>query len=141
VAEDDYDREFVKPVGIPGAQVRIGYSRDGGEVTAFVVQLEAHLDVDGAAGDAGEWVEVVRSDHHSTAAGGHDVTREGIHLDVYRGGEKDHSEHLTGPLPADIGFTEAEERITDHAERYVERYREWHRNNRNGSGRPNGPSR
>lgn len=134
----EYDREFVKPVGIPGARVRIGYSRDRSEVTAFVVQLEYQLTDDGAAS---EWVEVVRSDHDSTSEGGHDVTREGVHLDVYCGGEKNHSESLMGPLPSDVGFNEAEERITDRAERYVERFREWHRNNRNGSGRPNGPSK
>jgi hypothetical protein len=137
----EYDREFVKPVSIPGARVRIGYSRDRDEITAFVVQLEFQLTDDGAAGEAGEWVEVVRSDHDSTAEGGHDVTREGLHLDVYRDGEKGHSESLMGPLPSDVGFNEAEERITDRAERYVERFREWHRNNRNGSGRPNGPSK
>lgn len=142
----EYDREFVKPVGIPGARVRIGYSRDRGEVTAFVVQLEAHLDIDGAAGEAVEWVEVVRSDH-STRAGGHDVTREGVHLDVYRGSEKDRTEQLTGPLPIDVAFDEAEEQITEDAERYVERFRKWHRNNRDpdrgrtdGSDRRNGPS-
>ena len=138
--EDEYDREFVKPIGLPGAQLRVGYSRDRAEVTAFVVQLETRLE------SQGEWVEVVRSDH-STSAGGHDVTREGVHLDVYRGSEKVDTEQLTGPVPVDVAFDEAEERITDDAERYVERYREWHKNDRNpdrdrkgGSDRPNGPS-
>ena len=144
---DEYDVEYSETIGIPGARLRIGHSRESGEVTAFVVQIEVHLDVAGAAGEAGEWVEVVRSDH-STSAGDHDVRREGVHLDVYRGGEKDRTEQLTGPIQSvDVAFNEAEERITEGTERYVERFREWHRSNRdpdrgqtNGSGPPNGPS-
>lgn len=137
----EYDVEYPKPIGIPGARLRLGHSRDHGEVTAFVVQLEYHLENDGTAGEAGQWVEVVRSDHDSTGAGGHDVRQEGVHLDVYHSGEKDHTEQLTGPLPTDDAFDAAEERITEDAERYVKRFCQWHRNNRGGSGRPNGPSR
>lgn len=143
---DEYDIEYPKHIGIPGARLRLGHSCDPPEVTAFVVQLEYQLESDGAAGDAGEWVEVVRSDH-STSAGGHDVTDEGIHLDVYRGGEKVDTEQLTGPLsPVDLAFDVAEERITDDAERYINRFKQWHRNrNQNrdrtdGFGRRNGPS-
>lgn len=137
MAGDEYDREFLKPIGIPGARLRVGYSRDGGEVTAFVVQLECRLENNSTAGETGEWVEVVRSDH-STSAGGHDVTHEGLHLDIYRDGEKDDTEQLTGSLSSvDDASDVAEERITEDAERYINRFRQWHKNNRGGSGHPN----
>ncbi|HET7325483.1 MAG TPA: hypothetical protein VFJ06_14240 [Halococcus sp.] len=144
---DEYDVEYPKHIGILGARLHIGHSRDSGEVTAFFVQLEYQLENDSAAGEAGEWVEVVRSDHHSTSAGGHDVRCEGVHLDVYRDGEKDHTEQLTGPIPqVDVAFDVAEEQITDDAEQYINRFKQWHRNRnpnrdqRDGFGRRNGPS-
>jgi len=50
-------------------------------VTRFTVQLEYRHD--------DEWREVVRYDHDGTdIGGGHDVTEEGLHIDIYRDGEQ-----------------------------------------------------
>lgn len=115
----EYDREFTKPVA-PDARIRIGYTRSGADITRFVVQLEYRLE--------DEWVAVVRLDHDAEGAEDmvHDVTEEGLHLDVYRDGEKIDTVRVTGPLPTAEGFTAAEEHLATHAERYLNRFREWH---------------
>jgi hypothetical protein len=113
----DYDREFTTPLEYR-VRRRIGYSHDHGEVTRFVVQMEYRLD--------SEWVEVVRFDHDPESDRGHDVTVEGVHMDVYRDGEKLRSEEVFPPMPASDALTFAEEHLNQHAERYIKRFETWH---------------
>lgn len=113
----EYDREFTTPLRYRTRR-RIGYTHDRGEVTRFVVQLEYNLD--------GEWREVVRFDHDPESDHGHDVTREGVHMDVYRNGEKVRKEELFPPMPASEALTAAEEHINNRAKRYVRRFQGWH---------------
>ena len=84
------------------------------------MQLEYRLD--------NEWAAVVRFDHDADGADEmtHDVTEEGVHMDVYRDGEKVNVVSITGPVPAAVGYTAAEEHLTEHAERYLTRFKEWH---------------
>jgi len=113
----DYDREFTTPLEYR-VRRRIGYSHDHGEVTRFVVQMEYRLD--------GEWAEIVRFDHDPESDHGHDVTVEGVHMDVYRDGEKLRSEEVFPPMPASDALTFAEEHLNQHAERYIKRFETWH---------------
>lgn len=115
----NYDREYTKPIQAD-ARVRIGYSRDGNEISRFVVQLECRLNE--------EWTEVVRFDHDAGGANemAHDVADEGLHMDVYRDNEKVDTVSITGPIPPPVGFTTAEEHLAEHAERYITRFNEWH---------------
>ena len=99
-------------------QLRTAFSTERGTVTKFVVQLEYWLE--------GDWREIVRYDHDRDARGGHDITEEGLHRDVYRDGEKSRSEALTPPIPANDGFDAAEEDLRENAERLVERFERWH---------------
>lgn len=99
-------------------QLRLGSSTDRGEVTRFFVQLEYWFD--------GDWEEVVRYDHDATAAGGHDVTTEGLHRDVYREGEKIAVERVTLPIPANEGFNYAEADLKENAQQYINRFERWH---------------
>lgn len=87
----EYDREFTKPVALD-ARIRFGYDRSGTVITRFVTQLEYRLE--------DEWAAVVRLDHNAEGAEDmvHDVTEEGLHLDVYRDGEKTDTVQVTGPL-------------------------------------------
>lgn len=87
-------------------------------MTRFIVQLEYWHD--------GEWHEVVRYDHDEDAPGGHDVADEGLHLDVYRDGEKAFVEDLTGPIDANEALNFAEEHLRTHNEAYTKRYERWH---------------
>lgn len=52
-------------------QVRLGFSKNQGTVTRFMVQLEYWLEDD--------WCAVVRYDHDQEAPGGHNITEEGLH--------------------------------------------------------------
>lgn len=119
----EYGTEYTVPVR-EHARRRVGYTTKAGDVVRFVVQLEYEL-------SPGEWHEVVRADHDARGADemAHDVTEEGVHLDVYRQGAKVGAVRLTGPLPADRGFTAAEEHLTEHAEGYLNRFEAWHQTN------------
>lgn len=114
-----YDRTFRKALSGP-LQLRLGFSTERGDITRFFVQLEYRLDE--------EWYEVVRYDHDPDAAEemAHDVTAEGLHIDVYREGEKARSETVSPPMPADVAFTYAEEHLREHLQRFVERFERWH---------------
>lgn len=113
----EYDREFTTPLDYP-ARRRIGYTHDAGEVTRFVVQLEYRRE-DG-------WTEIVRFDHDPEGEQGHDVSVEGVHMDVYRDGRKIRSPEIFPPMPANDALTSAEEHLTQHGKRYIKRFEEWH---------------
>ncbi|MFC7324158.1 hypothetical protein ACFQMF_06130 [Halorubrum rutilum] len=83
-----------------------------------MIQLEYWLE--------GDWREVVRYDHDRAAAGGHDITEEGLHRDVYRDGEKIRSEDVSPSLPANEGFDAAEEDLRENVEKFVKRLEQWH---------------
>jgi hypothetical protein len=113
----EYDREFTTPVAYR-VRRRIGYAHDHGTVTRFVVQIEYRMD-DG-------WTAVVRFDHDSESDHGHDVTEEGVHMDVYRNGNKLRSEEVFPPMSASDALSFAEAHLNQHAERYIERFETWH---------------
>ena len=96
----DYDREYTKPLS-DSLRVRIGFSHSRGKVIRFVVQLEYRLE--------SSWREVVRYDHDPVSDFGHDVTEEGLHIDIYRDGEKARSEYVAPPMPADLALDRAED--------------------------------
>lgn len=85
-------------------QLRTAFMIDKGAVVRFMTQLEYWLD--------GDWQAIVRYDHDRDAPGGHDITKEGLHLDIYRDGTKVRTERVTGPIPANDGFEVAEEAYT-----------------------------
>ena len=69
-------------------------------MTRFVVQLEYRFNND--------WREIVRFDHDPTGDHAHDVTKDGVHMDVYRDGKKRRSAEVFPPMPASDGLTFAE---------------------------------
>ena len=113
----DYDRQYTDAV-TQNVRLRLGYSREANEITRFVVQLEYRLD--------DEWETIVRSDHDPESDFGHDVVEEGVHLDVYRDGEKLRSEEIFPPMNPKAALTYAEDHIATHAERYIKRFEQWH---------------
>ena len=116
----EYDREYRRP--LPGAaQVRIGFDRKKDVVTRFVVQLEYR--------HGGAWQPVVRYDHDGTGASehAHDVTEEGVHMDIYRDGEKHVTEYVAPPLSGAVGLDRAEDHLQNNLQRFVNRYERWHK--------------
>jgi len=117
-APRDYDREYIRP--LPGPiQIRVGRDTEDGEVTRFVVQLEYNHTED--------CLTVVRYDHDPASEFGHDVSEEGLHIDIYRNGEKYRSEFVTPPLKPSIALDHAEDHLSKNLERFVERFEQWHR--------------
>lgn len=112
-----YDRTYATSV-TRRARKRLGYDRSGDEITRFVVQLEYSLD--------GEWQPVVRYDHDAESAHGHDVSREGIHVDVYREGETYRTEYVAPPMPAKLALDRAEDHLANNLVGFVRRFEEWH---------------
>ncbi|WP_436910192.1 DUF7718 family protein [Halosimplex marinum] len=80
----------------------------------------------------GDWRPVVRYDHDRDAEGGHDITDEGLHIDIYRDGEKVDVKDVYGPVPAAEGFDHAEDDLRENVQRYIKRFERWH-DIRNGS--------
>lgn len=64
--------------------------------------------------------------HDRDAPGGHDITEEGLHRDVYRDGEKIRSEDVSPPIPANEGFDAAEEDLRENVEGAIKRFEKWH---------------
>jgi len=88
-----------------------------------MIQIEYLLD--------GEWSEVVRFDHDPESDHGHDVIKEGVHMDVYRNGEKIRQEEVFPPMSPNAALTFAEEHLKQHGQRYINRFEQWHEiNNR-----------
>jgi len=115
----DYDRVYRRPL-IGPRQIRIGYTTDRGRVQRFFVQLEYNID--------DEWHEVVRYDQDPGAPEeiAHDATEEGLHMDIYRDGEKVDQKIISPPLPADDAFNRAEEHLTENLQGTIERFEKWH---------------
>lgn len=67
-------------VEYPHARVRVEIEKQEGIPTRFVIQLERRIDDD--------WHQVVRFDHNPANPMGHDLTEEGLHMDIYYDGEK-----------------------------------------------------
>ena len=99
-------------------QLHTAFSTERGTVTKFMVQLEYWLE--------GDWRDVVRYDHDRDAPGGHDITEEGLHRDIYRDREKIDSHELTPPLPANDTLNAAEEHLTEHLQGDMRRFEEWY---------------
>jgi hypothetical protein len=118
----NYDKEFTTRVH-RRAHRRLGIDVDRGQVKRFVVQLEYLVDPHPEA-----WEPVVRYDHDAegSAEATHDVTEDGLHIDIYRDGEKIDSHELTPPLPANDALSAAEEHLTEHLQGYVRRFKKWH---------------
>lgn len=118
----DYDTEFTTPVD-HRVRRRLGLDVDHGEVHRFVVHLEYRLHP-----VAEVWAVVVCYAHD--AAGGdemaHDVTEEGIHMDIYRYGETVATVSLTEPLPAEEALEYAGDHVAEHLERFIRRFERWH---------------
>lgn len=116
----EYDRSWTARLG-PHLRQRVGFTIDRGTVVRFVVQLEYQH------GD--DWWPVVRYDHdeRGAAVAAHDVTEEGLHIDIFRDGDKHATEFVTSPLPANVALDFAEDHLSQNLERFVERYERWHR--------------
>ncbi|WP_425433055.1 DUF7718 family protein [Haloquadratum walsbyi] len=113
----EYDREYESPIS-HCARKRLGYNRTQTEITRFVVQLEYKYE--------GEWHPVVRYDHDIESEFGHDVSEEGVHIDIYRDDEKYRTEYVAPPMPAKRALDRAEDHLSNNLVVFIRRFEEWH---------------
>lgn len=110
----------------PRARIRRELDVEQGTVARFVVQLEYNVAVGSRGSDDPDWRVVARFDHDATSGGGHDVASEGLHLDVYRDGER--YERLRGfpDLPLGRAMRYSERYLRSHSDRLLARFEAWH---------------
>ena len=74
---------------------------------------------------------VVRYDHDEEGGDEttQDVTEEGLHIDIYRDGEKVDSHELTPPLPVTQAL-DAADHLNTHLNGYLRRFEQWRGVNR-----------
>ena len=97
-----YDHERTTATGARTRQ-RLDVTIEQGEVLRFV-QLEDRL------GDG--WVVIVWYDHDASGETAHDVTADGLNIDIYRDWEKHATEYTAVPLPAGVALDLAEDHFS-----------------------------
>jgi len=112
-----YDREFTTIIN-RRAQIRAGLSTHKGDVERFFVQLEYWLD--------GDWFEVVRFDHSPDTELGHDITEDGLHMDIYRAEEKHRVKDDFPPVGLNHAPRYCTTYIREHANQLIRRFEQWH---------------
>lgn len=102
----------------PYARIRFELDTDHGEPTRFVVQLEYEV--------AGDWRVVTRFDHDRHGEQAHDITEEGLHMDVYRDGEKHRVESGFPPVSLSHAPRYCKTYLETHADQFLRRFEQWH---------------
>ncbi|XVH33873.1 DUF7718 family protein (plasmid) [Haloferacaceae archaeon DSL9] len=121
------DVQYFDWVEYPHARVRVEIDKSQGRVTRFVIQLERSV--------AGEWSEVVRFDHEPENPMGHDITNEGLHMDIYRDGEKVRVKDNFPSVPLSDAPRYCILYIEQHANQLLRRFEQWHDLNQDPTGR------
>ncbi|GAA0716848.1 hypothetical protein J2744_000708 [Halorubrum trapanicum] len=112
------DVQYSEWVEYPHARLRVDIDKTAGVPTRFVVQLERRVD--------GSWRQVVRFDHESENPMGHDITDEGLHMDVYRDGEKVRVKDDFPPVDLTHAPRYCIAYIERHAGVLLRRFERWH---------------
>lgn len=118
-----YDREwFVWPgddARLPRkSRLRFGYTRRGGELLRFVVQLEYWYE--------DSWLQVARFEHQADGPAYRNVEQEGLHLDLYNpDGEQVEKVTWWMPQPANEAMSDADDYLRKHAESLLRRFERW----------------
>lgn len=82
-----HEIHYTKAVCLPYTRIRTIINTMRGDVSAFVVKLEYNVSQDPAI--IGRWEPVARFDHNPDGQYGHDITEEGLHMDVALPGKDD----------------------------------------------------
>ena len=114
-----------RSVSHPCGEIHYSVTSTQGEITWFVVQLRCWV---------GTGTELVAQfDHTPKQGAGHNVEREGVHMDVFHGGAKVDPSIVAdagldahpGPLVADVAVEYALTYMEQENERLIERYLTW----------------
>lgn len=122
----DTDVQYFNWVEYPHARVRVEIDKEQGDVTRFVIQLERSIE--------GDWKQVVRFDHNPENPNGHDITKEGLHMDVYRNGDKARVKDDFPPVPLSDAPRYCILYVEQHADQLLRRFEQWHNLNQDPTG-------
>jgi len=119
---DGYDVSKHVSAGRSDSLLTVGFDRYRGHIPCFLVQLHYRVETDPVS-----WMAIARMDHNEATGTGHDVYREGLHVDVAR--RTAGWVHLTLPeiaLPTSRGalIRECVEYFRREAAYFVDVYRE-----------------
>ncbi|SEH51852.1 hypothetical protein SAMN05192561_10463 [Halopenitus malekzadehii] len=109
---------YIEWVEYPHARLRVEIDKTAGVPTRFVVQLERRVDE--------FWQQVVRFDHDPENPMGHDIIEEGLHMDVYRNGEKSRVKDDFPPVDLTRAPRYCIAYIEQHAGILLRRFEQWH---------------
>jgi hypothetical protein len=111
------DKSYTDVVEYPHAQIRFSLDTNG-VPRRFLIQLEYRVEDD--------WTPVVRFDHNPAAPTGHDITEEGLHMDVFRDGEKVRVKRDFPPVSLSYAPRYCVLYIKNNAEPLLRRFEQWH---------------
>jgi len=106
--------------GRPDCHITLGFDRRRTRLPRFLVQLHYQIGTDPV-----RWKAIARMDHNETSTTGHDVYREGLHVDVAR--ETTSTVHLQlrhAPLPPNRGtvIRRSAEYLATEADYFIDVY-------------------
>lgn len=94
-----YDVSKHVPAGRRDCLLTVGFNQRQQHIPRFLVQLHYRVAIDPI-----EWTAIARMDHNETSSLGHDVYREGLHVDVARRSQPTvHLQLPHAPLPISRG--------------------------------------
>ncbi|MBP1923697.1 hypothetical protein J2751_002742 [Halorubrum alkaliphilum] len=94
-----YDVSKHVPAGRRDCLLTVGFDQHQQHIPRFLVQLHYRVAIDPI-----EWTAIARMDHNETSSLGHDVYREGLHVDVARRSQPTvHLQLAHAPLPISRG--------------------------------------
>jgi len=94
-----YDVAYHVSRGRSDCHLTVGFDREQGHVPRFLVTLHYRASTDPVV-----WGAIARMDHNETSIQGHDVYREGLHVDVARHASRPvHLQIRHAPLPSNPG--------------------------------------
>jgi|GEM_PF-708473 len=103
----------------PKTRICANVNTDAGEVTDFVVAYEYEVE--------GRWMPVARFDHDPHSPYGHDIEAEGLHMDLFKQGQKYTVVRAKFPyVRPNHGPRYCIEYIKHNHEALIERFERWH---------------
>lgn len=117
-----YDVAKYVSAGRSDCLLTVGFDQQPPHIPRFLIQLHYQT-----GSDPLQWTTIARMDHNETSAQGHDVYREGLHVDVKRrSGSGVHLRLSHAPLPANRGVVidRSVDYFRDEGDYFVDVYEE-----------------
>lgn len=112
------EKDYCKKVSWPYTRLRFHLVTNHGNVEEFIIQIEYNLGNN--PNELDKWVPLARFDHNPYSKRGHDIQKEGLHMDLL---DADNTKHdvLRGfpSIPVDDAPEYCEKYLLTHAEDLV----------------------